>query len=205
MSAAASEYGNCYMGMHARFIGVQPVKVQGVAAAASRSGHEHIAVTFGRALFYLEGREAFEGFRAASQRAERLADRVLGPVQDAFTDAEQTEADWIANTGGGSSPAPRKPSAPRKSAARSFCTTNAWTPTPSPAGSASTRTRSLASSTAPRRSRRWVRPPAGDRTHPKGLPANPRIGQRDAPPPSTENERSVAVSCVGARRTSRVA
>jgi len=100
MSAAANEYGNCYVGVHARFIGVQPVKVQGVGAGASRSGHEHLAVTFGRALFYLEDRDAFESFRAAFQRAERLADRVLGPVQDAFTEAEQTEADWIAKTGG---------------------------------------------------------------------------------------------------------
>jgi len=98
--SAASEYGNCYVGVHARFTGAQPVKIQGVAAAASRSGHEHIAVTFGRALFYLEDRAAFESFRAAFQRAERLADRVLGPVQDAFTVAEQREADWLAKTGG---------------------------------------------------------------------------------------------------------
>ncbi len=107
MSAAGNEYGNCYVGVHARFIGVQPVKVQGVAAAVSRSGHEHIAVTFGRALFYLEDRAAFESFRAAFQRAERLADRVLGPVQDAFSVAEQREADWISKTGG------VKPGAPK--------------------------------------------------------------------------------------------
>jgi len=166
MSAAANEYGNCYLGVHARFIGVQPVQVQGVAAAVSRSGHEHTAVMFGRALFYLEDRAAFESFRAAFQRAERLADRVLGPVQDAFTEAEQREADWIARTGG-VKPGTPKPLPPRKSAARSSCTIRAWTPIPSPAGSASTRARSHASSTAPRRNRRWVRSPAGDRTHPR--------------------------------------
>jgi len=186
MSAAASEYGNCYVGVHARFIGVQPVQVQGVGAGASRSGHEHIAVTFGRALFYLEDRAAFESFRAAFQGAERLADRVLGPVQDA-SPRQSRERRTGSPKPEGSSPAPRNPLPPRKSAARSFCTTKAWTPTPSPAGSASTRARSPGSSAAPRRNRRWVRPPAGDRTHPKGSP------QGDASPVGGRGSRDVGV------------
>jgi len=124
MSAAANEYGNCYLGMHARFIDVQPVQVQGVAAATSRSGHEYIAVTFGRPPFYLEDREAFESFRAAFQRAERLADRVLGRSRTPSPKKSRPR-----RTGSpkpeGSPPAPRNPLPPSKSAARSSCATKA--------------------------------------------------------------------------------
>jgi len=73
------------------------VRVHGVTTVASRTGREHLAVTVGRVLLYLEDRAALDALVDAVRRAEALA--VFGPVDDGFTRAEARERAVIAKTG----------------------------------------------------------------------------------------------------------
>lgn len=99
MSAAKHRYGDCCVVAQARFVGDQPVHVRGITAGASRSGSEHLAVTIGRVLIYLEDRAALDALITAVTRASGLADEVFGPAVDAFSEADRRERARIARTG----------------------------------------------------------------------------------------------------------
>lgn len=99
MSAAQHRYGDCFVVAQARLVGDQPVHVQGVTAVASRTGREHLAVTIGRVLIYLEDRAALDALVTAVTRASDLADEVFGPAVDAFSAAERRARARIARTG----------------------------------------------------------------------------------------------------------
>jgi hypothetical protein len=95
VASAEHRYGDCQVAAQARLVGDQPVPVQGVTAVASRTGREHLAVTVGRVLLYLEDRAALVD---AVRRAQALADQVFGPAEDGFTRAEARERAVIAKT-----------------------------------------------------------------------------------------------------------
>jgi len=78
MASAEHRYGECYLAVQVRLVGDQPVRVQAVTAVASRTGSEHVAVTVGRVLFYLQDRAALEALRAAVEQAGEYADAVFG-------------------------------------------------------------------------------------------------------------------------------
>lgn len=108
MSASSkSEYGECFLAVQIRLAGSQPVRVQGVTATASPNHQEHLTITIGRALFYLQDRAAFDTLRTAVKEAEGLAQRVFGPEPDAFTEAEEQERLRIAQYGAGRGRKPR--------------------------------------------------------------------------------------------------
>jgi hypothetical protein len=69
MPAAAHRYGDCHIAIQARLTGDQPVRVQGVTTVASRTGKEHLAITVGRVLLYLEDRAALNALTDAIRRA----------------------------------------------------------------------------------------------------------------------------------------
>jgi hypothetical protein len=75
------------------------VDVYAVAGAAARSGREHVVIRYGRFLFYIEDRTAFEALHAAVGRGAELADRVFGPVEDSFSRVEQWERRRFERTG----------------------------------------------------------------------------------------------------------
>jgi len=75
------------------------VRVHGVTTVASRTGREHLAVTVGRVLLYLEDRAALAALVEAVRRAQALADAVFGPVDDGFARAEARERTAVAKTG----------------------------------------------------------------------------------------------------------
>jgi hypothetical protein len=70
MASAEHRYGNCQVAAQARLVGDQQVRVQGVTAVASRTGKEHLSVTVGRVLLYLEDRATLAAFVEAVERAQ---------------------------------------------------------------------------------------------------------------------------------------
>lgn len=88
MPAYQHRLGSCDVIASARLRGDQETRVQGVTSVASPTGQEHIALRVGRVLLYLEDRDALMALCHAARRAERLADDVYGPVDDAFTPGE---------------------------------------------------------------------------------------------------------------------
>ncbi len=99
MRAPRHTYGDCYIAVTARLVGDQPIRVQGVTSIASRTRREHLAVTVGRVLLYLEDRAALDALTMAVRRAGEYADEVFGPVPDAFTQAERRDRARAAKTG----------------------------------------------------------------------------------------------------------
>jgi hypothetical protein len=71
----------------------------GVAAAAARSGHDHVVIRYGRFLLYIEDRAAFEALHSVVAGAAELADRLFGPIEDSFTRAEEWERRRLERTG----------------------------------------------------------------------------------------------------------
>lgn len=99
MSSVEHRFGDCYIAAQARMSGDQPINVRGVTAVASRNGREHVALTVGRVLVYLEDHAALAALSRAVREAEDLAEQVFGPGADAFDDAERTARAHAAKTG----------------------------------------------------------------------------------------------------------
>jgi hypothetical protein len=67
-------YGECRVAVQARMFGDQPPRVQGVTAVASRTGKEHLAITIGRVLLYVEDRVALNALVDAFRQAQAVSD-----------------------------------------------------------------------------------------------------------------------------------
>jgi hypothetical protein len=98
MTAAEHRYGDCYIGVQVRLVGDQPIRVRGITAVASAPGREHIAVTVGRILIYLEDHAALDALAAAVEQATNLAEDVFGPVDDEITLALSRQRLAVART-----------------------------------------------------------------------------------------------------------
>ncbi|MDQ6874936.1 MAG: hypothetical protein M3042_07760 [Actinomycetota bacterium] len=99
MAAIEHRYGECYIVAQVRLVGDQPVAVQGVTSMASRDKREHVVITVGRVLIYLEDRGALDALAEAVRRASEHADAVFGPLHDAFGQAEARARADIARKG----------------------------------------------------------------------------------------------------------
>lgn len=98
-AAANSEYGACYLAVQIRLVGGQPTRVQAVAAAADLKRQQHLAVTVGRAVFYIQDWPALAALRDAVRDAAEVAEQIFGPEPDAFTEAEEHDRMLIARYG----------------------------------------------------------------------------------------------------------